>query len=157
MIVRRLALASALVLAPPAVEQGGKRTAPRLEPGNPSKLIRFERTEPVSASGTPDLRPVTWVSHSRPTIDAATAMLSQIGLSIEQGVGNICHSLEKEMATFWAKSLEPPTGTLATWLADVDAPMGRGMVTMQRVPPVTIEISSRPPSRTTSRLAIVRP
>ena len=48
MIVRRLALASALVLAPPAVEQGGERTAPRLEPGNPSKLIRFERTEPVS-------------------------------------------------------------------------------------------------------------
>jgi len=95
MIVRRLALASALVLAPPAVEQGGERTAPRLEPGNPSKLIRFERTEPVSFRTT-DSRPVTWVPHSRPTIDAATAMLSQIGLSVEQGVGNICHSLERE-------------------------------------------------------------
>src|SRR5918999_48771 len=96
-------------------------------------------------------------SYSRPTIDAATAMLSQIGLSIEHGAGDDYHSFEKDRAALWAKSLEPPPGTLATWLADVDARMGRGMVTMQQVPPITIGISSPPPSRATSSLAIVKP
>jgi hypothetical protein len=54
-----------------------------------------------------------------PAIDTAAAMLWR--LSIGHRAGDDCHSLKKVTAAFSAKSLEPPTGTLATWLADVDA------------------------------------